>query len=34
MRDDIIAGYAAAEARTAVDFSAKYEAVVVGYEQE
>jgi hemerythrin-like domain-containing protein len=34
MRDDIIAGYAAAEARTAADFSAKYEAVVVGYEQE
>ncbi|MDD2270919.1 MAG: hemerythrin domain-containing protein [Desulfuromonadaceae bacterium] len=34
MRDDIIAGYAAAEARTAADFSAKYEAVVVSYEQE
>ena len=34
MRDDIIAGYAAAEARTAADFSAKYEAAVVGYEQE
>ena len=34
MRDDIIAGYAAAEARTTADFSAKYEAVVVGYEQE
>jgi len=34
MRDDIIAGYAAAEARTAADFSAKYETVVVGYEQE
>jgi hemerythrin-like domain-containing protein len=34
MRDDIIAGYAAAEARTAADFSAYYEAAVVGYEQE
>lgn len=34
MRDDIIAGYAAAEARTAADFSAQYEAAVVGYEQE
>lgn len=34
MRDDIIAGYAAAEARTAADFSAHYEAAVVGYEQE
>ena len=34
MRDEIIAGYAAAEARTAADFSAYYEAVVVGYEQE
>lgn len=34
MRDDIIAGYAAAEARTTADFSAYYEAAVVGYEQE
>ncbi len=34
MRYDIIAGYAAAEARTTADFTAKYEAVVVGYEQE
>lgn len=34
MRDDIIAGYAAAEARTAADFSAQYEAAVAGYEQE
>lgn len=34
MRDDIIAGYAAAEARTAADFSARYEAAVGGYEQE
>jgi hypothetical protein len=34
MSDDIIAGYTAAEARTAADFTAKYEVVVVGYEQE
>ena len=34
MRDEIIAGYAAAEARTAADFTARYEAAVVGYEQE
>ena len=34
MREDIIAGYNAAEARTADDFTAHYEAVVVGYEQE
>ena len=34
MRDDIIAGYSAAEARTAADFSANYEAAVVGYEKE
>jgi hemerythrin-like domain-containing protein len=34
MRDDIIAGYSAAEARTAADFTAHYEAVVAGYEQE
>jgi hemerythrin-like domain-containing protein len=34
MRDDIIAGYAAAEARTAADFTARHEEVVAGYEQE
>ena len=34
MRDDIIAGYAAAETRTAVDFTARYEAIVSSYEQE
>lgn len=34
MRDDIIAGYAAAEGRTAADFTARYEAVVAGYERE
>ncbi|MBK5275180.1 MAG: hemerythrin domain-containing protein [Desulfuromonadales bacterium] len=34
MRDSIIEGYAAAEARTAADFTARYEAVVRGYEQE
>lgn len=34
MRDGIIAGYAAAEARTAADFSAYYEAAVLGYERE
>jgi hemerythrin-like domain-containing protein len=34
MRDDIIAGYSAAEAKTAADFAARYEAVVAGYEQE
>ncbi|MFZ2947887.1 MAG: hemerythrin domain-containing protein [Desulfuromonadaceae bacterium] len=34
MRDGIIAGYAAAEARAAADFSTHYEAVVTGYEQE
>jgi len=34
MRDDIIARYAAAKTKTAADFSVKYEAVVVGYEQE
>ncbi len=34
MRDDIIAGYAAAEARAEAGFRAHYEAVVVGYEQE
>jgi hypothetical protein len=34
LRDEIIAGYVAAEARTTKDFTAYYEAVVVGYEQE
>ena len=34
LREEIIAGYAAAEARTAADFTASYEAVVAGYEQE
>lgn len=34
MRDAICAGYAAAEAKTAADFTAYYEAVVAGYEQE
>jgi len=34
MRDGIIAGYSAAEAKTAADFTAYYEAVVVGYELE
>ena len=34
MRDDIIAGYAAAEARAATGLAAHYEAVVVSYEQE
>lgn len=34
MRDGIIAGYDAAEARTTAGFTAKYEAVVAGYEQE
>jgi hemerythrin-like domain-containing protein len=34
MRDEIVAGYAAAEARTETDFSARYEAAVAGYEQE
>jgi len=34
MRDDIVAGYAAAEARTAADFTAHYEKIVAGYEQE
>lgn len=32
MRDAIIAGYAAAEAKTPADFAARYEAVVAGYE--
>lgn len=34
MRGSIIEGYAAAEARTTADFTARYEAVVKGYEQE
>ncbi len=34
MRDAIIAGYAAAEAGSAADLTARYEAVVAGYEQE
>ena len=34
MRDAIIEGYAAAGARTPADFTARYEAVVAGYEQE
>jgi hemerythrin-like domain-containing protein len=34
MRDSIIEGYAAAEARTLADFSDRYEAVVTVYEQE
>jgi len=34
MRDAIIEGYAAAEAKTPADFTARYEAVVSGYEQE
>lgn len=33
MRDAIIAGYAAAEAKTAADFTARYEAVVADYEK-
>ncbi|MBL0225544.1 MAG: hemerythrin domain-containing protein [Geobacteraceae bacterium] len=34
MRDSIIAGYTAAEAQTPADFTARYEAVVAGYENE
>ncbi len=34
IREGIIAGYAAAEARTEADFTSHYEAVVAGYEQE
>ena len=34
MREEIVAGYAAAEAKTPADFAARYEAAVVGYEQE
>jgi hemerythrin-like domain-containing protein len=34
MRDAIIEGYTAAEAKTRADFTSRYEAVVSGYEQE
>lgn len=34
MRDDIITGYARAEAGVAADFTARYEAIVEGYERE
>lgn len=34
LRNDIVAGYAAAEARTAADFSSRYEALVQKYENE
>jgi hemerythrin-like domain-containing protein len=34
LRDGILAGYEAAEARTATDFSERYEALVAKYEQE
>ncbi len=34
MRDAIIEGYAAAEAKTPADFTARYESVVAAYEQE
>lgn len=34
MRDGIIEGYAAAEARTPADFTARYEAAVAAYELE
>ena len=34
MRDGIIDGYIAAEQKTPADFTARYEAVVTGYEQE
>lgn len=34
MRDSIIEGYVAAESKTPADFTARYEAVVIGYEQE
>lgn len=34
MRDDIIEGYAAAEAKKPADFTARYESVVAAYEQE
>jgi len=34
MREDIIAGYAAAETRTAADFTARYEQLVAAYENE
>jgi len=34
MREAIIDGYSAAEAKTSADFTARYETVVAGYEQE
>jgi hemerythrin-like domain-containing protein len=34
MREGIVAGYASAEEKTPADFTARYEAVVVGYERE
>lgn len=34
LRDEIVAGYAAAEARTPADFSARYQALVQKYEDE
>jgi len=34
LRDEIVAGYVAAETRTAADFSAHYETVVQQYENE
>jgi len=34
MRDEIIAGYAAAEARTPADFTGRFEAIVAAYERE
>lgn len=34
LREDIAAGYAAAEARTPADFSSRYEALVQQYENE
>lgn len=34
LRDDILVGYAAAEARTPADFGARYEALVQQYENE
>ena len=34
IRDAIIEGYAAAEAKTPTDFTARYEAVIAAYEQE
>lgn len=34
LRDDILAGYSAAEAKTPADFTARYEALVTRYENE